>query len=369
MDPTFYAGFAAGLATSLLWALTSLCFAAGGRRIGPTLVNGLRLYVAIVLLTAMVLLTTGEWWPMLNDRQFLLLAASAVVGIVIGDQALFTAFVDIGPRLSLLMMSTAPIWAAVLGWIVLGESLAWPALVGMAVTIGGVAWVIMERPTVKADERAHPHRVRGIVLALVGSMCQGGGLLISKAGMGHGWMPEDEHLGPLAATQVRIAVAIVCMTPVLIARWRIQARRRVMPIPRRTLKVGLAFTALGAFVGPFLGMWMSLVTADLTPVAVAQTLCSLAPVMILPMAAWQGDPITRRAVLGAIVAVLGVALLAVLPAILSETWTKSAQRRESGHQVALPGTWSAYSQANRAERMQPSPKPDRAGTSAGGNAA
>lgn len=316
MDPTFYAGFAAGLVTSLLWALTSLCFAAGGRRIGPTLVNGLRLYVAIVLLTGMVLITTGDLWPVLNDRQFLLLALSSLVGIVIGDQALFTAFVDIGPRLSLLMMSTAPIWAAVLGWMVLGESLAWPALVGISVTIAGVAWVIMERPAMKADERAHPHRVRGIVLALIGSMCQGGGLLISKAGMGHGWMPQDEHVGPLAATQVRIAVAIVCMTPVLLVRWRVQSRRQALPIPKRTLKIGLAFTAFGAFVGPFLGMWMSLVTADLTPVAVAQTLCSLAPVMILPMAAWQGDPVTRRAVLGACVAVGGVAILAVLPAVL-----------------------------------------------------
>lgn len=340
MDPTTYAGFAAGLATSLLWALTSLCFAAGGRRIGPTLVNGLRLYVAIVLLTGMVWVTTGDLWPVLNDRQFILLAVSSLVGIVIGDQALFTAFVDIGPRLSLLMMSTAPIWAAVLGWIVLDEALAWPAVLGISVTIAGVAWVIMERPTMRADEQAHPHRVRGIILALVGSMCQGGGLLLSKAGMGHGWMVEEAHMAPLPATQVRIAVAIVCMTPVLIARWRYQASRKAIKIPPRTLKIGLVFTALGAFVGPFLGMWMSLVTADLTPVAVAQTLCSLAPVMILPMVAWQGDRVSPRAVLGACVAVGGVALLALLPLVMPESWTKSGDARESGDPAALPKAWS-----------------------------
>lgn len=341
MDATIYAGFAAGLVTSLLWALTSLCFAAGGRRIGPTLVNGLRLYVAIVLLTGMAWLTTGDLIPVINDRQFILLAASALVGIVIGDQALFTAFVDIGPRLSLLMMSTAPIWAAVLGWIALGEALAWPAVLGISVTIAGVGWVILERPTMKADEREHPHRVRGIILALVGSMCQGGGMMLSKAGMGHGWLDADAHLAPLPATQVRIAVAIVCMTPVLIARWRFQASRKALPIPPRTLKFGLLFTALGAFVGPFLGMWMSLVTADLTPVAVAQTLCSLAPVMILPMVAWQGDRVSRRAVLGALVAVFGVALLALLPVVLPANWTKSSSGREPTPQPALEGAWEA----------------------------
>ncbi len=339
MDPTTYAGFAAGLATSFLWAITSLCFAAGGRRIGPTLVNGLRLYVAIVLLTGMVWLTTGEPWPMLTDRQFILLAASSLVGIVIGDQALFTAFVDIGPRLSLLMMSTAPIWAAVLGWIVLGEALAWPAVLGISVTIAGVAWVILERPTMRADEKAHPHRTRGIILALVGSMCQGGGLLLSKAGMGHGWLAADDHLDPLSATQTRIAVAIVCMTPVLIARWRYQASRKAIKIPSRTLKFGLLFTALGAFVGPFLGMWMSLVTADLTPVAVAQTLCSLAPVMILPMVAWQGDRVSPRAILGACVAVGGVALLALLPFVLPENWIKDDPARESEADPTLPEAW------------------------------
>ena len=344
MAATFYAGFAAGLVTSLLWALTSLCFAAGGRRIGPTLVNGLRLYVAIVLLTLMVFFTSGDWWPALNDRQLLLLALSSLIGIVIGDQALFTAFVDIGPRLSLLLMSTAPIWAAVLGWMVLGETLAWPAMIGIAVTIGGVAWVIMERRSVKADEQAHPHRVRGIVLALIGSMCQGGGLLISKAGMGHGWMPEEDHDGPLGATQVSIAVAILCMSPVLLVRWRIQSQRQALPIPKRTLKIGLAFTALGAFVGPFLGMWMSLVTADLTPVAVAQTLCSLAPVMILPMVAMQGEKVSPRAVLGAIVAVCGVAILALLPAVLDSDGPESPESSETGRESAAgssrQGAWS-----------------------------
>lgn len=336
LDPTLSAGFAAGLATSLLWALTSLCFAAGGRRIGPTLVNGLRLYVAIVLLTVMVWATTGQPWPLLNDRQLLLLAASALVGIVIGDQALFTAFVDIGPRLSLLVMATAPIWAAVLGWMFLGEALAWPEMLGITVTIAGVGWVILERPPMRADEQAHPHRVRGLALAMVGALCQGGGMILSKAGMGHGWMPQDEHLSPLAATQARIAVAIVCMTPVLIARWRIQARRRALPIPRRTLKIGLAFTALGAFVGPFLGMWMSLVTADLTPVAVAQTLCSLAPVMILPMVAIQGERPSARAVYGAFVAVGGVAIMALGPSLVGRESQITKMERESAAQPALP---------------------------------
>ncbi|MEO1007343.1 MAG: DMT family transporter [Planctomycetota bacterium] len=331
MEHTAYLGYAAGVFTSLLWALTSICFAAGGRRIGPTLVNGLRLYVAIVLLTGALWASTGSPLPDVNDRMVLLLAASSIVGIVIGDQALFTAFVDIGPRLSLLMMATAPIWAALAGWLFLDETLGGAALVGIAVTIGGVAWVILERPHTRVDDRPHPHRVRGIVLALVGAVCQGGGLLLSKAGMGHGWLPEDEHLGTLAATQVRIAVAILCMTPVLFARWRFTAGKPEHKIPRRIFWIGFGFTALGALVGPFLGMWMSLVTADLTSVGVAQTLCSLAPVFVLPMVLLQGERVSPRAFVGAVVAIGGVALLVFLPGATGP--------RESGPPVSLGGAW------------------------------
>jgi len=308
-------GFAAGLATSLLWALTSLCFTAGGRRIGPTLVNGLRLYVAIILLAGAVWVATGDPIAQANDRQLLLLAASSLVGIVIGDQALFTAFVDIGPRVSLLIMSTAPIWATLLGWLVLGETLGPGALAGIGITIAGIAWVIFERSHQPADDRPHPHRVRGLVLAGVGALCQGGGLLISKAGMGHGWLPSDQHLGALPATQVRIAAAILFMTPVIFARWRLTRGKPEHVIPRRTLWIGLAFTALGAFVGPFLGMWMSLVTADLTPLGVAQTLCSLAPVMIVPMVVLMGERVSARASVGAVIAVAGVGVLVLAPGL------------------------------------------------------
>jgi drug/metabolite transporter (DMT)-like permease len=55
---------------------------------------------------------------------------------------------------------------------------------------------------------------------------------------------------------------------------------------------------------------MSLVASDRAPVGVAQTLCSLTPIFLAPVAAWvYRERISLRAVLGAFVAVGGASLL------------------------------------------------------------
>jgi drug/metabolite transporter (DMT)-like permease len=59
---------------------------------------------------------------------------------------------------------------------------------------------------------------------------------------------------------------------------------------------------------------MSLVAADRAPIGVAQTLCSLSPIFLLPFAATiDKEHISLRAIFGAIIAVAGSALLFLQP--------------------------------------------------------
>jgi len=307
-----YVGPAAGVATSALWTATSLLFTAAGRRIGPTTVNAARIALAIVLLGLTHRLLAGAWVPGVVPRQVVFLALSGVVGLAIGDQALFTAFVHIGPRLAMLIMTTAPLFAALFGWLALGETLEAVAWLGIALTIGGVGWVVLERP--RAETVVYgSHRARGVFLAFVAAACQAAGLLLSKQGMGHGWLPDAQHLKPQAATLVRMVFAAVGMLPIL-AIYRVREQRRraagIQPVHRGSFGAGLAFTAFGAIAGPFLGVWMSLVTADRAALGVAQTLCSLTPVFILPFTVLiHKERVSPRAAVGAVIAVAGVTLL------------------------------------------------------------
>jgi drug/metabolite transporter (DMT)-like permease len=66
----------------------------------------------------------------------------------------------------------------------------------------------------------------------------------------------------------------------------------------------------GAFFGPFLGVWLSLVAARLTDVGIAATIMATTPVLVIPilMLTERYRP-TVRALVGTAVTVAGVALL------------------------------------------------------------
>ncbi len=311
IDWSTYVGQAAGIGTSLGWTGTSLFFAAAGRRIGTTNVNTYRLVLAVMFCGITHKVLSGTWWPEATGEQIAYLAASGLVGLTIGDQALFTAFVDIGPRLSTLIMTTSPLFAALFGWVVLGERLTSVATIGMAITIGGIGWVVLEKQT-SAVKPKSPLYGRGVFLAFVGAACQAAGMLLSKQGMGEGIEVATE-IKPQAATFVRMVFALLGMAPVLaVYRYREQRRRQAGRLPERigSPTAGYLFATGGAIVGPYLGVWFSLIAVKNAPVGVAQTLCSLSPVFVLPFVRYiYKEHVSLRAVIGAFVAVGGVTVL------------------------------------------------------------
>jgi len=305
-------GYAAGLSTSVLWTVTSLFFTAASRRVGVTVVNAARIGMAVGLHALTHRVLTGRWIPEARGGQIGCLAMSGILGLAIGDQALLLAFLRIGPRLSLLTMTSAPLLATMLGWMFLGESLEARGWAGMGLSISGMAWVIAERRG-EGQGPAPGHRVSGFILAFIGAACQAGGLLLSKQGMGHGWLPVDQHLSPQSATLVRMTFAALGMIPILAVHAARRRRRTATDdgAPRKEDRVAGFFLAFcGSVTGPYLGVWCSLIASNLISLGLAQTLCSFSPLFILPFAATiHRERITLRAVLGACLAVAGLAVL------------------------------------------------------------
>ena len=87
---------------------------------------------------------------------------------------------------------------------------------------------------------------------------------------------------------------------------------RRLPEVRKALKSkkGMEQTDAGAFIGPFVGVTLSIVAVAYTQAGIAQTLMSLMPVFIIP-AIWvlYKQKTSWRGMMGAIVAVIGVAIL------------------------------------------------------------
>ncbi len=299
-------GEAAGLATAACWVVTSLCFAAAGRRVGSGRVNLIRIFMAVVMLGGVHWIVFHTPLPQVDARALWFLIASGVIGLSIGDQLLFTALVDIGSRLSTLMMTLAPPIAAVLAWFTLGEHLSALKIIGIVVTVGGIAWVAAERPLTPPVNPGH--RTRGFIFGLLAAACQAIGFILAKFGMGFG---RDEALAvnPWSATLVRMVFAAMGVAVIVWATRAVQARRGGTH-PGRMSPRAWTLISLGAVFGPVLGVWLSLVALDNTDAGVAATLMSMSPVFILPFAVIiEKERVTWRAILGAMIAIVGVALL------------------------------------------------------------
>ncbi|MFH1110740.1 MAG: DMT family transporter [Planctomycetota bacterium] len=319
-----YVGQLAGVGASLLWTVTTLFFTAAGRHLGATAVNATRISFACILLAVTHRCLQGVWIPEVPWTQAAFLGVSGIVGLTIGDQAIIAAFVEIGPRLALLVTTTSPLWAAFFGRVFLGEHLPGAAWLGLAMTIGGILCVIGER---RYGSAAIPRSklVRGVLLALLAALCQSGGYLLSKMGMGHG--EGGHHVDAQAATLIRMIFAAMTIVPALAAQ--IWVRRRstaAIASPAHAFsrsdegaghmanasawRVGMLLSLCGAVTGPYFGVWLSLIACDRAPLGVAQTLLTLSPAFILPATAiMHRERISLRSAIGALIAIGGAAAL------------------------------------------------------------
>lgn len=287
-------GELAALGTATCWSFTGLFFAEAARRVGALRVNLLRLPVALMLLS-IALLATGGSLEALDGRRVAWLAASGVVGLVVGDLALFEAMRRLGARLSLLMMSLAPISASLAGLLMLGERPGRLALLGIAITLAGVASVVGER---RPGDARGSHEAVGVALAVLAAVCQGLGLVLAKLGMAG-------EVAPLSATWVRMCAA----TTLIWFLTTIAGRAREVEPVRAVRRAGLPILG-GAVFGPFMGVWLSLVAARFTDVGVAATIMATTPVLVIPLLiATERYRPTARALVGTVVTVAGVALL------------------------------------------------------------
>jgi len=293
-----FVGETAALGTAVCWSVTSLFFAAAGRRIGSFVVNQVRIPLAVVFLSLALLATTGSPWPSwMSSTSAGFLCLSGVIGLVLGDSCYFESLVVLGPRRATLLMSLTPAATALLAWPLLDEGLGFYSVLGIAVTLAGVFWVVLER--VGENQQVSGKSVLvGVLAGVGGALGQAAGLVLAKMGMAGG-------VDALSATAVRMDAAVLGVW--LLGAFRGTSRQAVQAFrPDRTF----AAMAGGAFFGPFLGVWLSLFAVKHTEAAIAATLMATVPVVVIPLVViLQHERPSPRAVLGAVVAVAGVAML------------------------------------------------------------
>jgi len=179
-----YLGEIAALTTAVCWSVASLFFTVASKQIGSQLVNRVRLPLAALFLAITHLLWQGQVLPIhAETSRWGWLGLSAIIGLVVGDAMLFQAFVLIGTRLAMLLMTLAPVIGALLAWVFLGETLSRLEIAAIIVTVGSVAWVVSEqRNSNSVDGNPRSYAI-GVLCGIGGASGQALGLILSKRGM------------------------------------------------------------------------------------------------------------------------------------------------------------------------------------------
>ncbi len=111
-------GELAALVTAVLWTLSALAWTSAGRHVGALAVSFLRLMLAVGMLMVYGYFRRGLPWPSDADpRVWQVLGVSGFLGFFVSDLCLFKAFLIIGPRLSLLLVtSLTPPLVVLISW-------------------------------------------------------------------------------------------------------------------------------------------------------------------------------------------------------------------------------------------------------------
>jgi drug/metabolite transporter (DMT)-like permease len=231
------------------------------------------------------------------------------VGFFVADICAFEAFLLIGPRLTLLLQSLTPPVAALVSWMALGEELHARHWLAMAVTLLGVAWVVLERPDEEAGTRS-PRTLRlGVFLATVSAIGMAVGTVLSKQGL-HSYDAVTAtvvHYDAVSATFIRVLGGIAGFAVLTTCAWRWPAVLSSVAHGR-----AMAVILFGSLVGPFLGVVLMLVALSRCEAGIVTTILSITPVLILPFAVLvHRERVSLRATLGAFLSVAGVVLFFV----------------------------------------------------------
>ena len=261
--------FALGAATC--WAIGSVISVTPSRHLGAFAFTRWRMAMVAVMLWAGV--TFNGTWASFDAHAWSVMAVSGLIGIFIGDTALFAAINRLGPRRAGVLFATHAAFSAVLGFALLNERMSLQALLGAVLTSTGVMLAMAlgrRKDETHAWEMDQGHVGVGVAMALVAALCQALGSLIAKPVMA-------QQVDPIMASAVRVTVATAAHSLLLLSGFR--PSRATSPPNLRVL----AQTGLNGFIAMGVGMTLVLLALEKGDVGMVAILSSVSPILVLPL--------------------------------------------------------------------------------------
>lgn len=307
-----YFGELLSIGVAFSWTATALLSEFGSKRMGNVTLNFIRMGITLVFSAVLFWVVTGSPLPArASGEAYLWMMLSGLVGYVIGDFCLFQCYIIIGSKFGQLFMTLAPITAAIMAWITLGQSIKPMGILAMLITLTGIAITVLGR-----SDGSHRLSLKlplnGVLFAIGAAVCQGMGLVLSKIGMNHYESSMTSSCAPwilpFYANVFRCIAGILGFTVLLMFREGFRPLRKNL-----TDRTSMTVATMTTIFGPFVGVGCSLLAVQYASAGIASTLMALTPIIIILPAYWIfKQPITARSVVGAVISVIGVSLFFLL---------------------------------------------------------
>lgn len=287
----------AALGAALSWVFASLIAADVSKKLGGIAYNRIRI-VASFFMLLFITLALGSL-QQLNFNHYPILIVSGIIGLAVGDSALFATFKRLGPRRSqVLYACNAPI-TVILGILFLNEAPGWFQLGGIVMVFTGVVIAILwgtHASQTHRWEEIQGSLLLGVGIGLIAALSQAIGSLLIKPVLNAG-------ADPIAVSAVRLGAAALILVSLRLLKFSPPAQARA------NLKdVGLAVA--NSFLAIVVGVSLLMYAFSQGDIGTASILSATTPVLMLPFL-WLS---TRErpalgAWLGASLAVIGTAVI------------------------------------------------------------
>lgn len=293
-------GAAAALASSALWALTSVLLASQSGRIRPALMSAIRSLTASIFLIAMLIATASL--GQLGEMSLITgisMAGSGILGQAAGDTLYINALGFLGVNRTFPITNSAyPFFTLLLAILLLGEEAAWTLPIGGALIVGGISWIVLEQR--RADEAGDVkvELMRGLIFAVAAAIFWATATVWLRGQQG--------HLDAIGAASLRIPAASAAV-------WATIALTRSRPRPaplRAATPMGFGVVAVAGLLGTGIGSVLFIYAVEHLGAAKTAFLTTSAPVFALPMGVvFLSEQLSPRILLGTAVTIAGIWLV------------------------------------------------------------
>ena len=293
----------ASLLTAVFFSLSAIFATRSIKTVGSTTANLGRLALAFLFLGAYAN-TLGAGLGGAGRNWFLL---SGVIGMGLGDLALFAALPRLGSRLTVLMAQCIAVPVAMQAeWLWMGTRLSPSQIAWAGVILAGVVIALMPS---RSDPPKVPVTRLGLVFGLLAALGQGLGAVVSR----HAYEVTTlagGHIDGISAAYQRITGGLLITGAYFLFKHLTSAGPRRPALDPATRRRGWLIIAANALCGPTLGVSCYQWALATTPSGIVLPIVATTPLVIIPLTFWiEGDRPSRRSVIGGVVAVAGVVAL------------------------------------------------------------